>query len=133
MHKKLYFVLILCLLAAPGCKKTRSTDELISAALSKNEGEQIRAVRLLQGRKGDAAKVVPVLILSLKSSHSDVRWSAAIDLGYYGEEAKEAIPTLEQVAKNDRDARVREGARVAIGRIDPSLATAAGSRNKPAK
>jgi hypothetical protein len=37
-------------------------------------------------------------------------------LGYYGAEAEEAIPALEEKQK-DRDARVREAARVAITRI----------------
>jgi HEAT repeat protein len=74
-------------------------------------------VRWLQHRQGDAPKVVPALIEKLKDVDVDVRWSAAIGLGYYGADAEEAIPALEE-AKHDHDARVREGARVAISRIE---------------
>jgi len=64
---------------------------------------------------------VPALIEALKDSEGDIRWSAAIGLGYFGEQAKDAIPAL-QKAQQDADPRVREGARVALSRIDPSLA-----------
>jgi HEAT repeat protein len=86
---------------------------------SGGEKDQIIAARLLPRRKGDAAQVVPALIAALKNKAPDVRWSAAIGLGYFGEEAKEAVPAL-QTALNDHDARVREGAGVALFRIDPA-------------
>jgi HEAT repeat protein len=73
----------------------------------------------LPQRKGDAAKVVPALIESLKDNQDDVRWSAAIGLGYFGEQAHDAIPALQE-AQHDPDARVREAAGVALSRIDPS-------------
>ena len=63
--------------------------------------------------------MVPALIEALKDSQDDVRWSAAIGLGYFGEEAKDAIPPLQE-AQHDPDARVREAAGVALSRIDPS-------------
>jgi HEAT repeat protein len=75
----------------------------------------------LPQRKGDAAQVVPALIEALKDKGEDVRWSAAIGLGYFGDQARDAIPAL-QAAQRDRDARVREAARVALSRIDPNLA-----------
>ena len=55
---------------------------------------------------------------ALKDHETDIRRSAAIGLGNLGESAKEAIPSL-QLARSDRDARVREAARVALSRIDP--------------
>jgi HEAT repeat protein len=58
---------------------------------------------------------------------ADVRWSAAIGLGYFGDQAKEAIPAL-QKAEHDRDARVREAARVALTRIDPVKFPASSAR-----
>ncbi|HLN30186.1 MAG TPA: HEAT repeat domain-containing protein [Gemmataceae bacterium] len=112
------FAVLLCLLACGGCGK-KSTDELIANLKSPQEGERITAVRLLQQRTGDAAKVVPALTEALKSKEGDIRWSAAIGLGYFGEQAEEAIPAL-QAAKTDRDARVREAAGVALFRIDPA-------------
>jgi HEAT repeat protein len=119
MRVQTAFVLLLCLLACGGCGKKKSTDELIADLKSTNEKDRIIAVRLLSDRKGDAAQTVPALIEALKAKEGDVRWSAAIGLGYYGEEAKDAIPAL-QAAQNDRDARVREAAGVALSRIDPS-------------
>jgi hypothetical protein len=103
-------------LAFAGCSKVASTDELIEELDSEDNGDRIKAVRLLQHRQGDAAKVVPALIEKLKDVDVDVRWSAAIGLGYFGAEAEEALAALEE-AKHDHDARVREGARVAISRI----------------
>jgi HEAT repeat protein len=111
--------LLLCLLAGGGCGKEKSTDELIADLKSPQEGERIRAVRLLPQRKGDAARVVPALIEALKGKEGDVRWGAAIGLGSFGEQAKDAIPAL-QAAQRDRDARVREAAGVALSRIDPT-------------
>ena len=36
-----------------------------------------------------------------------------------GEQARDALPALQQVTQNDRDARVREAAGKALSRIDP--------------
>jgi HEAT repeat protein len=112
------FALLLCLLACAGCGR-KSTDELISDLRSPEERERTIAVRLLQKRTGDAATVVPALIEALKDKEGDIRWSAAIGLGYFGEQARDAIPALQE-AQRDRDARVREGATVALSRIDPA-------------
>jgi HEAT repeat protein len=113
-----YSVLLLYLLACAGCSKTKSTDELIADLKSPQEKDRLIAVRLLPQKKGEAAKVVPALIEALKDKESDIRWSAAIGLGYFGEQAKDAIPAL-QATQRDRDARVREAADVALSRIDP--------------
>jgi HEAT repeat protein len=121
MRVRTCFVLLACLLACGGCGKTKSTDELIRDLQSEQEGDRIKAARLLQQRKGDATRIVPALIASLKDKQGDVRWSAAIGLGYFGGEARDAIPALQEAAQRDRDARVREAARVALSRIDPSL------------
>jgi len=119
MRVRLHFLFVLGLLALGGCGRTKSTDQLIEDLTSGQEGDRIRAARLLPQRTGDAAKVVPALIVSLRDKQSDVRWSAAIGLGYFGEEATDAIPAL-QAAQRDRDARVREAAGVALSRIDPA-------------
>ena len=119
MRVRMVFLLVLGLLACAGCGKTKSTDALIGDLKSGQEADRIRAVRLLPQRKADAAKIVPALTESLKDKEGDVRWSAAIGLGYFGEQAKDAIPAL-QTAQSDRDARVREAAGVALSRIDPA-------------
>jgi HEAT repeat protein len=80
--------------------------------------DRIIAVRTLPSRRGEAAQVVPALIEALKDKADDVRWSAAIGLGRFGTQAKDAIPALKE-ATHDPDARVREGANVALARIDP--------------
>jgi HEAT repeat protein len=117
MRVRTRLLLLLCLLAC-GCGK-KSTDQLLQDLKGSEERDRLIAVRLLQHRQGDAAKVVPALIGSLKNKAVDIRWSAAIGLGYYGEQAKDAIPAL-QAAQKDRDARVREAAGVALSRIDPA-------------
>jgi HEAT repeat protein len=114
-------VVLLCgLLAASGCKRTKTTDELITDLKSSQERDRIIAVRLLPERKVEAAKIVPAMIESLKDREDDIRLSAAIGLGSFGEEAKIAIPAL-QAAVKDRDARVRRAAGIALSRIDPTL------------
>jgi hypothetical protein len=122
MFKRISFVLFLGALACAGCGNKKSTGQLLTDLNSSEERDRLVAARLLQHRKGDAAQVVPGLIEALKDRAADVRWSAAIGLGYFGKEARDAIPAL-QSAQRDRDARVREAVRVALSRIDPSLAT----------
>ncbi|HZV05637.1 MAG TPA: HEAT repeat domain-containing protein [Gemmataceae bacterium] len=119
MRVRTSVVLLFFLLACGGCGR-KSTDELLQDLRSGQEGDRIKAVRLLPDRKGDAAKVIPVMIESLKDKESDVRLSAAIGLGYYGEQAKDAIPALQAAANKDRDARVRDAAGIALSRIDPA-------------
>jgi HEAT repeat protein len=121
MRMWISFVLFLCSLACAGCGNKKSTDQLLADLKSSEERDRVIAARLLQQRKGDATRVVPALVEALKDKTADVRWSAAIGLGYFGKQAKDAIPAL-QTAQQDRDARVREAASVALSRIDPSLA-----------
>jgi HEAT repeat protein len=121
MGMRTRFVLFFCLLACGGCSKNKSTDELIADLKSSQDKERIIAVRLLPQRKEDAAQIVPALIEALKDKESDIRWSAAIGLGSFGEQAESAIPAL-QAVRRDPDARVREAAGVALSRIDPNLA-----------
>jgi HEAT repeat protein len=117
MRIRIKFAILLGLLACVGCSGEKSTDELVADVQAGKEKERIIAARLLPKR--DAGHAVPALIAALKDKEGDVRWSAAIGLGYFGEEAKEAIPALKPLLR-DRDARIREAARVAISRIDPS-------------
>jgi HEAT repeat protein len=112
-------IVLLCLLACAGCGKKKSTAELIADLKSSQERERLIAVRLLPQRTKDAAQVVPALIEALGDNESDIRWSAAIGLGSFGEQARDAIPAL-QTAQRDRDRRVREAAGNALSRIDPT-------------
>ncbi len=114
-------VLLLCLLACAGCNRAKSTDELITDLKSPEAPGHDRtvAVRLLQHRKGDAVRVVPALIAALQDKDDGIRQDAAIGLGYFGDQAKDAVPAL-QAAQGDSDVRVREAANVALSRIDPT-------------
>lgn len=118
MRLRIQVVLLLCLLACGGCSKTKSTDELLTDLKSTQEGDRLKAVRLLQNRNEDAAKIVPAMIEALKDKGNDIRISAAIGLGYFGDQAKDAVPALQEAAKSDGDARVRKQAGVALSRID---------------
>jgi HEAT repeat protein len=73
----------------------------------------------LPRRKDGAQQVVPGLIEALKDKSAEVRWGAAIGLGGFGEQARDAIAALQE-AKGDRDPRVREAVSVALSRIDPA-------------
>jgi HEAT repeat protein len=132
MHLRIRFVLWLGLLICAGCGKTKSTDELIVDLKSDQERDRIIAVRLLPQQKADAAKIVPAMIECLKDKQGDVRLSAAIGLGSFGEEAMLAVPEL-QAAEDDRDARVRRAAGVALSRIDPKLAPKTDPSKRPGK
>jgi HEAT repeat protein len=112
-------IVILLMLACGGCGKKKSTDELFADLKSSDEKSRIIAVRLLPQHKEDAGQIVPVLIQVLKDKDADIRCGAAIGLGYFGDQAKDAIPAL-QAAQRDPDARIREAARVALSRIDPA-------------
>ncbi len=124
MRVQTSLVLLLCLLACGGCGKKKSTDELIRDLKTGQEKERIIAVRTL---KGAAAKVVPEFIQALKDPESDIRHSAAIRLGLFCEQAKDAIPAP-QKAQHDGDARVSEAATRALSRIDPKLAPQAAGK-----
>jgi HEAT repeats len=117
MRVRIGLVLLLGLLAC-GCSREKSTGQLLQDLKSGSEGNRVIAVRLLQQREGDAAQVVPAMIDALKDKEVDVRLSAAIGLGYFGEEANAAIPALQE-ALHDRDPRVKEAAGVALSRIEP--------------
>jgi HEAT repeat protein len=116
MSRRFFIAMILCSIAFAGCGESKSTSDLVTDLKSKDEVDRIKAVRLLQHRKADASTVVPALIESLEDQQADIRWGAAIGLGYFGAEAKSALPNLEKTL-NDRDGRVRNAARVAISRI----------------
>jgi vesicle coat complex subunit len=107
--------------------RPQSTEHLLGDLESKDEGDRIRAARLLPGRTEEAARIVPALIEALHDKEGDVRRSAALGLGSFGEQAKEAVPALQHSALRDRDTRVREAAVKALNRIDPAAVPKAAS------
>jgi HEAT repeat protein len=111
--------LLLCLLACDGCSGGKSIDELIKGLKSRKQIDAVVAARMLPGGTGDAEKIVPALIDGLRHGGQDVRRSAALKLGAFGQQAKDAIPALQKAEEHDGDARVREAAGIALSRIDP--------------
>jgi HEAT repeat protein len=110
---------MLCILAYAGCSREKSTDDLIGDLKSGKEDVGVIAARTLPVGNRNAAKVIPALTEALKHQGSDVRRSSALKLGQFREQAKDAIPALQQVERDDKDARVREAANIALSRIDP--------------
>ncbi len=124
MRGQTALIILLCL-AVGGCGSSKSTDELISDLKVGPERDRVIAIRLLPQRKADADKILPLLIECLKDKQPDLRVSAAIGLGSFGEQARAAIPDLEATGR-DPDARVRRAASAALARIDPQHAPQAG-------
>jgi HEAT repeat protein len=118
MRRRTLVLLLLCLLPCPGCGQKKSTEQLLEDLHATEEDERIGTLRLLAQRKGEGTRIVPVLIEALKDKASAVRRSAALGLGSFGEQARDAIPAL-HAAQRDPDARVREAAGIALSRIDP--------------
>jgi HEAT repeat protein len=115
-------LLLLLSITFCGCaKKQKSTAELLDDLKGTGARDRLIAVRLLPERKNDAKDVIPALIEAAKDKSVDIRLSAVIGLGAFGEQAKDAIPVLQANLK-DPDRRVRDAAAVAIGRIDPTTA-----------
>ncbi len=112
--------ILLFMLAGAGCGKEKSTAELLADLKAPEDRARIIAVRTLPHRKADAALVVPALIEALNDKDGDIRVSAALGLGSFGEQAKEAIPALQAAQQGGRDARIRDAAAKALSRIDPS-------------
>jgi HEAT repeat protein len=110
---------LLCLLACVGCSSQKSTDELIADLKSGKEDAGVNAARTLPLGQRNAAKVIPALTEALKHQGNDIRRSSALKLGQFREQAKDAIPALQQVERDDKDPRVREAANIALSRIDP--------------
>lgn len=71
------------------------------------------------GSKGDPSVRVQELVTKLndKKAKIEARSGAAIALGRMGSEAESALPHLEKIASTDKNKKLQEQARTAIGRI----------------
>jgi HEAT repeat protein/lysophospholipase L1-like esterase len=75
---------------------------------------------------GDAASVAALAEVLLKGGEGDDRWKAARALGALGAKAQEAVPAL-VTATSDANGHVRRESLIALGRIGPAAAPAAGA------
>ena len=119
MHGPRGLMLWFCLLVCVGCNHEKTTDELIADLKSGKGDEGVIAARSLPGGTGDAGKIIPALIQALEHNGQDVRRSSALKLGQFRDKARDAIPALQKAEHDDKDARVREAAGIALSRIDP--------------
>ena len=79
---------------------------------------QRRQVATLLGRTGPEA--VPTLIDLLKDNETAVRAAAAGSLAIIGPDAKKAVPTLSDLALDDKQLTVRRGSVIAVMLIEPA-------------
>jgi periplasmic divalent cation tolerance protein len=82
------------------------------------EARQIAVVGLLQ--VSDSPEDLEIVHSRLKDDSSTVRWSAVVALGQSGRQ--EAVPWLEDAAKNDTSSDVRDAAADALTRLQHSIA-----------
>ena len=120
VNRQVFAAIAFFLLCNCGCNKTRTTDELISDLRSSQERDRLIAVRLLAQRNAEADHVIPALVEAIKDPANDVRLSAVIGLGSFGDRAHEAVPALQEAIRNEPDGRVRRAINQALTRIAPA-------------
>jgi HEAT repeat protein len=79
-----------------------------------------KAVSKLGNVGNTDAAVFPALLEALKDADSSVRREAVLALMKLGPDAKEAVPILAEVQRNDRDADVRAFATKALDKLGPN-------------
>jgi HEAT repeat protein len=92
---------------------------------------QYQACHTLVGIHADPELAVPALIKCLEDKESIVRATAAECLGYFGTNARPAVPALIQLAMASgrgayRDFDPKLSAQISLGKIDPDAAKKAG-------
>jgi len=96
-------------------RKDLVVEQLIALLGDRTKGNELEAAMAL-GVLGDP-KAVPALIATLDHSHPATRLYVVNALGKIGQEAKDALPKLEAIAKEDKDEGVRQAAERAINKI----------------
>jgi len=86
------------------------------------------AMALWKIDRNNGPLVIPALIKALADDNELICWIAADDLGQIGAEARQAVPALQQALRRPyKIALIRKGVALALERIDPQAAAAAGS------
>ena len=96
----------------------KSTADWLDQLKSKDSARRLHAIKALEGKRSEAATVVPALVPLLGDADSFVRRDAAKALGRFGPEARPALPALRPLLR-DRNPGVRKAATAAVGTIEP--------------
>ena len=112
-----YLALFLMFLLLVGCGR-RSTKDWLEQLHSPVVVKRREAIRELSRRPADVRRIVPALMISLKDENAYVRHDAALALGKFSANSKDALLLLTE-ALHDKDRNVRHAAEWAIKEIDP--------------
>jgi HEAT repeat protein len=119
--------LLVLALAASGCGKPGPTlaggkpiEDWVKALQDPDtKTRKIAAMKL--GNVGPAHPAAfPALLDALKDRDAGVRCDVILALVKFGPDAKDAVPALHQIRKNDPNAKVRDYAAKALEKIDSS-------------
>ncbi len=120
-------VLLVLALAASGCGKPgpalaggKPIEDWVKA-LQHPDAKTRKIAAMKLGNVGPAHPgVFPALLDALKDRDAGVRCDVILALVKFGPDAKDAVPALDHVRKNDANAKVRDYAAKALQRIDSS-------------
>ena len=102
-----------------------ATPLFLRDASSSNRVVRRVAVETLPHVKSEPKLIVPVLVNSLKDTDDEVRFTAAIGIAWFGDDARQAVPAMLPLL-NDSNSAVREAVSVTLEFIDPEAAAKAG-------
>ena len=92
-------------------------DELVKGMESPVEDVRVVSLQSVPRRElvENHSKTIPLLLrMATTDPNPEVRRGAASRLGWYGKAGERVIPQLQQIARNDPDAGVRQTAEIAI-------------------
>lgn len=118
-------VLLVLALAATGCGKPGPTlaggkpiEDWVKA-LQHPDAKTRKIAAMKLGNVGPAHPAAfPALLDALKDRDAAVRCDVILALVKFGPDAKDALPALDQIRKNDANAKVRDYASKALQKID---------------
>jgi HEAT repeat protein len=122
--RTLIFLVVISLVSGCGAP---STTEWIRQTKDADVVKRRQAIRELGLRLTDGDQIVPALTDSLGDENGFVRHDAALVLGKFGPEARDALPALTAALK-DKEPRVRTAAETALKKIDPQAIRKTGGR-----
>lgn len=109
-------------LATRGCRDEEVCEALIEISSGTNSELQVQAITCLRHFAGteEREECLNVLDQLLSHENAQVRATAAVTIGDFTPESEATLGHLTKLAAEDSDETVREAARAAIGRRNPS-------------